>query len=126
VISAGCGTFRETHTDSDIKDESVVSHTSEYVISHMQDMTAKVGDFGMARDFSRNKRMAVGREICTLWYEMYSYIRIIYFHTCMYPHLEYIYTSDTCEFQIQCASMSASVVSMFVYIYYTNSCMHIH
>jgi serine/threonine protein kinase len=33
-----------------------------------QDMTAKVGDFGMARDFSRNARMAVGREICTLWY----------------------------------------------------------
>ena len=33
-----------------------------------QDMTAKVGDFGMARDFSRNSRMAVGREICTLWY----------------------------------------------------------
>ena len=35
------------------------------------DMTAKVGDFGMARDFPKNSRMSVGREICTLWYSFY-------------------------------------------------------
>jgi len=95
VISAWRATFRETHTDSDVNDESVMSHTSEYVISHIQDMTAKVGDFGMARDFSRNKRMAVGREICTLWYEIHSYVRIIYFHTCIHPHPDYVYTNQT-------------------------------
>ena len=33
-----------------------------------QDMTAKIGDFGMARTFSPRSRMAVSREICTLWY----------------------------------------------------------
>ena len=33
-----------------------------------QDMTAKIGDFGMARNFSPRSRMAVSREICTLWY----------------------------------------------------------
>ena len=32
------------------------------------DMTAKIGDFGMARTFSPRSRMAVSREICTLWY----------------------------------------------------------
>eukprot|EP00960_Hanusia_phi_P046055 757591-Hanusia_phi.AAC.2 len=33
-----------------------------------QDMTAKIGDFGLAREFSSTERMMVGREICTLWY----------------------------------------------------------
>ncbi|MGB1601252.1 MAG: protein kinase domain-containing protein, partial [Promethearchaeia archaeon] len=32
------------------------------------DMTAKIGDFGMARTFSPRSRLAVSREICTLWY----------------------------------------------------------
>eukprot|EP00960_Hanusia_phi_P064480 765803-Hanusia_phi.AAC.1 len=31
-------------------------------------MVAKLGDFGMAREFVPNEKMAVGREICTLWY----------------------------------------------------------
>ena len=33
-----------------------------------QDMTAKIADFGLAREFSSTERMMVGREICTLWY----------------------------------------------------------
>ena len=31
-------------------------------------MVAKLGDFGMSREFVMHEKMAVGREICTLWY----------------------------------------------------------
>ncbi|EKX54679.1 hypothetical protein GUITHDRAFT_53464, partial [Guillardia theta CCMP2712] len=31
-------------------------------------MVAKLGDFGMSREFVSHEKMAVGREICTLWY----------------------------------------------------------
>jgi serine/threonine protein kinase len=76
-------TQTQTHTDTHRHAQAhTLTHTHKHrgivhrdlkpaniLIFH--DMTAKVGDFGMARDFPRNSRMSVGREICTLWYCFY-------------------------------------------------------